>query len=466
MDSPRQARWVMHIDMDAFYASVEQLTRPTLRGRPVIVGGLSGRGVVAGCSYEARASGVHSAMPIFQAEKLVGPRAVFVRPRRAVYEVVSRRVFEVIARHSEVIEQLSIDEAFIEPAELAGASVAEAEAFAHRLRADIATEVGLAASIGAGSGKQFAKIGSGRAKPDGALVIAQAEELDFLHPLPVQSLWGIGPVSTGKLRAIGVSTIGEFAALSLPEVQAVLGHTVGPQLWRLARGVDDRPVQARAEAKSVSAEYTYPADLTTVELVDAAIVRAAAQAFRRLQRDGRAPRTVTVKIKRADFQTETRSLTLPYPTLDEQVLRDTALSLARYPHQVGPIRLVGVGYSGLSAQQDNMLFPELDRVAIDLARRPISTEISDEALAQLSPQRTTWFATQDIRHRDYGHGWIQGLGHGVMSVRFETRTSGPGRTRTFSLEQADAELEPADPLACLDWPELNSAETAPEDPSR
>ncbi len=176
-------RWVLHIDMDAFFASVEQLTRPTLQGRPVLVGGTSGRGVVAGASYEAREYGAHSAMPMYRAQQLVGLRAVVVQPRRAVYSAASRRVFGIIAQHVEVIEQLSIDEAFMEPAALEGASAEEVKRWADELRALIREETGLPCSIGAGSGKQFAKIGSGEAKPDGTFVIPAERQLDMLHPL-------------------------------------------------------------------------------------------------------------------------------------------------------------------------------------------------------------------------------------------------------------------------------------------
>ena len=188
-------RWVLHIDMDAFYASVEQLTRPTLKGRPVLVAGVSGRGVVVGASYEARKYGARSAMPTHHAARLVGPQAVLVTPRRAVYQAASRRVFGIIARHAEVVEQLSIDEAFLEHSLLIDASKDAILDFANTLRDDIKRETGLPSSIGAGSGKQYAKIGSGLAKPDGVFIIPHDEQLDILHPLPVGELWGVGPVS-------------------------------------------------------------------------------------------------------------------------------------------------------------------------------------------------------------------------------------------------------------------------------
>ncbi|MBC3185234.1 DNA polymerase IV [Corynebacterium sp. zg-331] len=451
-------RWVLHIDMDAFYASCEQLTRPTLRGRPVLVAGVDGRGVVAGASYEARRFGAHSAMPTHRAAALVGYRAVLVKPRRAVYATASRRVFQIVRRHAAVIEQLSVDEAFLEPEELVGASPAEVERWSQGLREAIRAETGLPSSIGAGSGKQYAKIGSGEAKPDGVCVIPADRQIAMLHPLDVGKLWGAGPVTQGKLRAVGVETIGDLAAMTRREVEITLGSTLGLQLWQLARGHDDRPVQPRAEAKQISAEHTYPRDLLTRAEVDAAIERAARGAHRRLLRDGRGARTVTVKLRMADFHIESRSTTLPYATDNPETLRATAGRLARYPEEVGSIRLVGVGYSGLEAARQDVLFPELEQTMttpergdsdyeVGVAAIP-GTEPSPEAVSIEAPP-AGWYATEDVYHPQYGHGWVQGSGHGIVTVRFETRTTEAGCTRTFA--QDDPDLRPADPVDSLDW---------------
>lgn len=439
-------RWVLHIDMDAFFASCEQLTRPTLMGRPVLVGGMSGRGVVAGASYEARKYGAHSAMPMYRAQQLIGPKAVVVSPRFEVYRLASQRVFKFIESRVDLVEQLSIDEAYMEPAELIGATAEEVEAWAHELRAAIRDIVGLPASIGAGSGKQFAKIGSGQAKPDGAYVIPVEKQEAMLHPLDVDELWGVGPVTATKLHSIGVKTIGDLAALSQREVEITLGSTIGPALWMMARGVDDRPVAPRAESKQVSAEHTYPEDLTTKETVDAALERALSGAHNRLLKDGRGARTVTVKMRMADFHSETRSLTLAYATDDIATLRKAMQSLARYPAELGPIRLVGVGFSGLELERQDVLFPELDQAVI-------STETAFEE--EPTPRKRTWYATQDVFHPDYGHGWIQGTGHGFVSVRFETRATGPGPFKSFDAN--DEQLQPADPVNSLAW-DLDLAE--------
>lgn len=451
-------RWVLHIDMDAFFASCEQLTRPTLKGRPVLVAGVTGRGVVAGASYEARKFGARSAMPTHRAARLIGPQAVLVTPRRPVYSAASRRVFDIIRRRVDVMEQLSIDEAFLEPEELVDATPDHVRAWANDLRDAIKQETGLPSSIGAGSGKQYAKIGSGLAKPDGVFVIPHDEQLDILHPLPVSQLWGVGPVTEGKLAAAGIETIGDFAALSEKEVDISLGGVVAKQLWTLARGIDDRPVAQRAKSKQISSEHTYPQDLTTQAEVDAALERAAAGSHRRLLRAGRGARTVTVKLRMADFRIESRSATLPYATDDAGTLLATAFKLVRYPDEVGPIRLVGVSYSGLEHSLQDVLFPELDQAIVKPASADtdyetgVSDHVAQEQIdvdTQSGHQQGIWQATQDVFHPEYGHGWVQGAGKGWVTVRFETRSTGPGRIK--SLRETDEQLQPADPLDSLDW---------------
>jgi DNA polymerase-4 len=442
------ARWVLHLDMDAFFASVEQLTRPTLRGRPVLVGGLGGRGVVAGASYQARAHGARSAMPMHQARRLVGAGAVVLPPRGVVYGVASRRVLDTVRSVVPVLEQLSYDEAFGEPAELAGAAAGEVEEFCQRLRAKVRDETGLVASVGAGSGKQVAKIASGLAKPDGIRVVRRDEEGVLLDGLAVRRLWGIGPVAEEKLHRLGIETIGQLAALSDAEAANILGATVGPALHRLARGIDDRPVAERAEAKQISAESTFAADLTTLEQLRGAAGPIGEHAHQRLERDGRGARTVTVKLKKSDMSTLTRSATLPYATADAATLIATARRLLLDPVEIGPIRLVGVGFSGLTDVLQESLFPDLEQ----------SAEVSDThqpvAAAAAESMPATWRIGDDVAHTSYGHGWVQGAGHGVMSVRFETRSSGPGPVRTFGDDTP--EIDRANPVDSLDWPDYVS----------
>jgi len=436
------SRWVLHFDMDAFFASVEQLTRPTLRGRPVLVGGRGGRGVVAGASYEARAFGARSAMPVHQARRLVGPAAVVLPPRGAVYSVASRRVMDTVRAVVPVLEQLSFDEAFAEPAELAGTPAQQVEEFCAELRLRIRDRTGLIASVGAGSGKQIAKIASGLAKPDGVRVVRRDEELRLLESLPVRRLWGIGPVAEARLNRLGIETVGQFAALAETEVVGILGSATGMALHALARGVDDRPVLERAEAKQISAESTFDHDLITVEQLREAVEPIAGHAHRRLTRDGRGARTVTVKIRKADMSTLTRSATLPYATGDPVALTAIARRLLPDPREVGPVRLIGVGFSGLSDVRQESLFPELEH--------PEIAAPAGGGAPEPETPGSGWRVGDDVTHPGYGHGWVQGAGHGVVSVRFETRSTGPGVMRTFSL--GDTALSSADPVDSLDWP--------------
>ncbi len=422
-DPTRSRRWVLHLDMDAFFASVEQLTRPTLRGRPVLVGGLGGRGVVAGASYEARVFGAHSAMPMHQARRLVGPAAVVLPPRGSLYGHVSRQVFDALRVRMPVLEQLSMDEAFGEPAELAGVGKAEVERYCEELRALVLAETGLVASIGAGAGKQVAKIASGLAKPNGVTVVSPDVQQQLMSALPVRKLWGVGPVAEEKLKRLGIDTIGALAALPDAEVVSVLGGTIGPSLHRLARGIDDRPVAERADAKQVSAETTYAEDIVTLAGLRRAVDASAAAAHRRLDRDGRAARTVVLKLRKSDMSIVTRSLTLPYATTDLQILTATAQRQVIDPLELGPIRLVGVGFGGLSAVSQGSLFPELDQAV------PAEDDVAEaDAIAEDGSDTTVrWRPGMDVSHPEYGHGWVQGAGHGVVTVRFETRSTGRGR---------------------------------------
>jgi DNA polymerase IV len=445
--------------MDAFFASVEQLTRPTLRGRPVLVGGLGGRGVVAGASYESRVYGARSAMPMHQARRLVGATAVVLPPRGVVYGLASRRVFDTVRGIVPVLEQLSYDEAFGEPAELAGASATDVEQFCRTLKAKVFDETGLVASVGAGPGKQIAKIASGLAKPDGIRVVRRDEERTVLDRLPVRRLWGIGPVAEDKLHRLGIETIGAFAALSNAEVANILGGTVGPALHRLARGTDDRPVAENAPTKQISAESTFPEDLTTLDQLREAAEPIGEHAHARLEKDGRGARTVTVKLKKSDMSTLTRSATLPYATADAATLIAMARRLLLDPVEIGPIRLVGVGFSGLSHVRQESLFPDLDLMAEDA----VSDTRVPPTVTDLAAAPPAWRIGDDVSHPEFGHGWIQGAGHGVMTVRFETRATGPGQARTFAADTPG--IDRANPVDSLDWPEyvIALARSSPAD---
>lgn len=448
-------RWVAHIDMDAFYASVEQLTRPTLRDRPVLVGGMSGRGVVAGASYEARAYGARSAMPMHQAIRLCRNRAIVIQPRSVLYKTISRRIFQVIAEHTGVVEQLSVDEGFAEPQGLVDAAAARRWAEDLQRAVEEATE--LPCSIGMASTKLDAKMASDLAKPHGIVVVE--DRMATFGPRPVGDLWGIGRVAQAKLADVGVYTIQQFVDMDPTDVKSLLGK-VGLEVQVMAGGDDPRPVAPRAEAKQISAEQTLPVDARTYRDVLNIMELSARQAYRRLRKDGRAARTITVKIRTSDFALHTRSTTLPAPTDDfEQLLRAARAVLPR-PEDSGAVRLVGVGFSGLSHDRQEMLFPELSHPTV---QHPSTTTVTGPGVNPSEPDAageshpggaeeqsdSRWKQTQDVWHPDYGHGWVQGSGVGVVTVRFETRETGPGRIATFDTD--DPKLQPADPLDSLAW---------------
>jgi len=255
-------------------------------------------------------------------------------------------------------------------------------------------------------------------------------------------------VAEERLHRLGIETIGGFAALSGTEVANILGPTVGPALHRLARGIDDRPVAENSPAKQISAESTFPADLTTLDQLREAAVPIGEHAHRRLLKDGRGARTVTVKLKKSDMSTLTRSATLPYATTNEATLNATARRLLLDPVEIGPIRLVGIGFSGLSEVQQESLFPDLELMATDEVARIGSPPPPADA----GPAAPLWRVGDDVVHTDHGHGWVQGAGHGVMTVRFETRSTGPGSARTFS--DKDPAVTHASPVDSLDWPDF------------
>jgi DNA polymerase IV len=431
---------VLHLDMDAFYASVEQLTRPTLRDRPVLVGGLGPRAVVAAASYGARRYGVRSAMSMAQARRLC-PSAVVLPPRFGLYHVVSERVFDVLRLLSPVVEQVSLDEAFIEPPSLAGSTVPEVEVACAAVRADVRAAVGLPCSVGAGSGKQLAKIASELAKPDGHRVVPYGCEAAVLKPLPVRRLWGVGPVAEARLRRVGVTTIGELAAMNVRDAVDLLGEAVGASLHRLAHGVDDRPVAARTDVRSVSAESTFDLDVSDLPTIDAAVTAMAAAAHRRLVGGDHAARTVTVKVRGADFSAVSRSESLPAATTDLTTLVGIARRLVRVALPPTAVRLIGVAYTGLGGQAQEALF------ALDDPGPHAVPAVADQPPAD-GPSQPGWRSGDDVSHPEHGHGWVQGAGHGRVTVRFETRRTGPGRALTFAAD--DPRLVRVDALASLD----------------
>ena len=343
--SEKAERVIIHVDMDAFYASIEQRDDPALRGRPVIVGadprqGL-GRGVVAACSYEARKFGVRSALPISRAWKLC-PEGAFVRPRMDRYVEVSHEVMEVLRRFTNLVEPLSIDEAFLDVTgsqTLFGAPIQIARAIKKQVR----EATGLTASAGVAPNKFLAKIASDLRKPDG-LVVVESNEVDrFLTELPISRLWGVGPKTEERLREMGMQTIGAVRARNRDDLMQALGNNLGAHLHALALGQDDRPVVPNWEPKSISNETTFDEDTRDRELLVGTIRRLAESVGRRLRRENYRARKVTLKIRLEPFETHTRQVSVKRPIdTDEEIIR-LALSLFDQFSLQRRIRLIGVG---------------------------------------------------------------------------------------------------------------------------
>ena len=336
---------ILHVDLDAFYASVEQLDDPTLRGRPVIVGGLGGRGVVAAASYEARRFGVHSAMPMNRARNAC-PTGVFLSPRFERYAMKSREVMGILESVTPLVEQLSIDEAFLDVSgarRLLGTGT-EIAAF---VRGRVRSEAGLIASVGVATTKFLAKLASDLAKPNGLLAVAPGTEREFLAPLPVTRLWGVGPATLRRLDRMAVHTIGELAALPESSLTASLGTALGSRLHALARNEDPRAVVPEREAKSIGAEETFAVDLRTRPSCDRELVRIVDRVSARLRRARLEARTVTLKIRFGDFETRTRARTIPAATDVSTVILATARELLEEIDCSRGVRLLGVSLSQL-----------------------------------------------------------------------------------------------------------------------
>lgn len=335
---------IIHADLDAFYAAVEQLDNPELRGRPVLVGGSPrSRGVVATASYEARAYGVHSAMPMATAVRQC-PQGIVLRPRFDRYREMSRRVMAVFHDLTPLVEPVSLDEAYLD----ISAAVAQGPpplGLALELKRRVKAETGLAVSVGVATGKGIAKIASDLQKPDGLVLVPPGQEREFLAPLPAGKLWGIGPKTAERLRQQGIHTIGELAAQPADWFSRHFGKRAA-SLRAKAQGQDDDPVRTERTPKSLSAETTFPADLGDPAQLRAELSALAATVARHLDSKALRGRTVTVKLRLADYTTRNRQTTLPAPTADAAVILETAWRLLQGELTPGRnFRLLGVGVS-------------------------------------------------------------------------------------------------------------------------
>ena len=339
---------VIHVDMDAFYASVEVRDRPELAGRPVIVGGTpEGRGVVAAANYEARRYGVHSAMPAATARRLC-PQAVVLPVRMAHYAAVSRQIRDIFQRYTPLVEPLSLDEAFLDVT-ASERLFGPAAGVGRRIRSDIAAELGLVASVGVAPNKFLAKIASDLDKPDGFVVVETGAEQAFLDPLPVGRLWGVGKVASRAFARLGIATIGQLRQYPPALLETHFGK-MGAHLWNLAHGIDPRPVVAEHEAKSISHETTFAVDIEDAGVLRSWLLELTDQVAQRLRRTGLKARTVQIKVRFADFRTVTRACTLPTATdiTTELSRAATELLTTRLPRRHPPVRLLGMGVSGFT----------------------------------------------------------------------------------------------------------------------
>ena len=353
---------IAHADVDAFFAAVEQRDDPSLRRRPVIVGNW----VVLAASYEAKARGVRTAMGVARARRLC-PNAVVVEPRMSAYVEASKAVFEVFEDTSPLVEGLSIDEAFLDVRGVRRLSGSPAEVAA-RLRAEVRERVGLPITVGVARTKFLAKVASRVAKPDGLLIVPPGRELAFLHPLPVERLWGVGRVTAGKLHRLGIRTVGEVAALAEPTLVSLLGRASGRQLHALAHNRDPRPVEARRRRGSIGAQRALGRSPKTLEDVDAALVGLVDRVTRRMRTAGRVGRTVVLRLRFDDFSRATRSQTLQRATANTQAILDTVrelLAVATPLIERRGVTLVGIAVGNLEDGRPVQLALALDRQSSD-----------------------------------------------------------------------------------------------------
>jgi DNA polymerase IV len=438
----RSAPTILHVDLDAFFAAVEQRDKPSLRGKPVVVGGVGARGVVATASYEARAFGVHSAMSTREARARC-PHAAYLTGRFDAYRESSRQVMALLRALSPVVEPLSLDEAFVDltAGALDDLSVAGVTEVARRLKDGVRRVTGgLCGSVGVASSKLVSKIASDLDKPDGLVVVPPGTEQDLLRPMKVGVIPGVGPATAERLHRVGVHTVADLEAVSADELVRLVGQAHGTSLFRLARADDDRPVVAEREAKSVSVEGTYDTDLVDRRLLEGLVDRQAGQVTERLRKARMSGRTVTVKVRLHDFTTHTRSSTLPAPTDSTRVVTRLARALLTEVDTSGGVRLLGVGVSGLADWIQEDLFEEYDDGPADVPAEQADPRASDERAAQALLAVTRggrWAPGMDVQHAVHGRGWVWGSGIGRVTVRFETAETGPGPVRTFRADDPD-----------------------------
>ncbi|GAA1393644.1 DNA polymerase IV [Luteococcus peritonei] len=450
----RSTAAILHLDLDAFFAAVEQRDKPSLRGKAVIVGGVGGRGVVSTASYEARRFGVRSAMPMHEARRRA-PHAAVLGGRFDAYRQSSRIVMALLRELSPLVEPLSIDEAFVD-LEAGGHDCRDLDqlrALGQKLRAALHERTeGLTASVGIGSSKFIAKVASEMAKPDGLVVVPPGHEVEVISPLPARSVPGVGPVTMDKLDRLGIRTVADLQRAEVSELTREVGRSWGEALHELAFARDDRPVSPSREAKSISVEDTFETDITDrAELAEAA-TRDAALVAARLRRSGQFARTVTLKLRLADFTTWTRSRTLEGATDSTERIAQVARELLAALDVREGVRLLGVGVANFTLAAQEELF--------GLAGDQPSAAPDQTTTTQEEPQRRRrmgeWSPGSEVEHPEHGRGWVWGSGLGRVTVRFEDRHSGIGPVRTFRTD--DDQLAHATEPLPMAWDRAEPAE--------
>ncbi|WP_298886268.1 DNA polymerase IV [uncultured Serinicoccus sp.] len=461
-------RCIMHLDLDAFFAAVEQRDKPSLRGRPVIVGGLGGRGVVATASYEARRYGARSAMPTIEARRRCPPGTAFLSGRFPAYRATSEVVMGLLRERSALVEQVSVDEAYVDltpPEGPLGWDDAYLERWCRDLLAEItAATGGLTASVGLAPSKMMAKLASEMDKPAGVTVVRPGEELEVLHALSVRAIPGIGPATGARLHSFGVDTVADLARMSEPDLVSIFGTAQGSALHRLARAEDDRPVVVEREAKSISVEETFETDVVDRGRLESELGRMSQGLARRLEKSGVFARTITVKARQHDFTTQTRSGTLPFATGDAGIILREGRRLLGSVDVTSGLRLLGLGVAGLTAHAQEELtldtaypvagaveLPDVDgSTVLEDGVAEASSGVAEEPRAVPGRLLSGWRTGQDVHHDQHGAGWVWGSGRGVVTVRFEGPRTGPGPVRTFADD--DLALQQADPPEWRDDP--------------
>lgn len=427
----RSAASIMHLDLDAFFAAVEQRDKPSLRGKPVVVGGAGARGVVAAASYEARTFGLRSAMSGAEAHRRC-PHAAFLGGRFEAYLQSSTVVMELLREISPVVEPLSLDEAYAD-LEASTWELLNLERHVQDVRQELSRRTaGLTASVGVGSSKLMAKLASEAAKPDSYRVIEPGTELDFRSDLPVRSIPGVGPTTEAKLLMIGIATVQELRTADPAELVRQLGTSSGELLLELAHGRDPRPVVAHREAKSISTEDTFEHDLTDPAQIGLLAQAYGEQVSGRLTRAGLFARTISVKVRFADFTTITRARSLEGSTDRAEAISRIAVELVRGVDTRPGVRLLGVAASNFTSVAQEPLFDHLTGSSEGVDTRQDAYE-EVRHIAMAGARGAGWYPGADIEHEEFGRGWVWGSGLGRVTVRFETRDSGPGPIRTFEL---------------------------------